>query len=96
MSTTETPIFDLEQEFLQCWAIIDDLKLITEYFINDPKWKGMDASLADALMNKYFGLAEVYDVKMQKAWDSFEAVCREHRSLKHPNLLKNQQDNVSC
>ena len=76
-------IFDLEQQFLQCWEIIDDVKLITEHFIEDPKWQNMEPVLADALMNKYFGLAEVYDLRMQKAWDTFEIVCREYRTARH-------------
>lgn len=75
-------IFDLEQQFLQCWEIINDVKMITEYFIEDPKWEKMDASLADALMNKYYGLAEVYDLKLQKAWDTFEIVCREYHAAR--------------
>ena len=75
-------IFDLEQQFLQCWEIINDVKMITEYFIEDEKWKNMDASLADALMNKYYGLAEVYDLKLQKAWDTFEIVCREYHAAR--------------
>ena len=75
-------IFDLEQQFLQCWEIINDVKMITEYFVEDEKWKNMDASLADALMNKYYGLAEVYDLKLQKAWDTFEIVCREYHAAR--------------
>ena len=75
-------IFDLEQQFLQCWEIINDVKMITEYFIEDEKWQNMDASLADALMNKYYGLAEVYDLKLQKAWDTFEIVCREYHAAR--------------
>ena len=75
-------IFDLEQEFLQCWEIIDDVKLITDHFTDDPKWAEMDPVLADALMNKYYGLAEVYELKMQKAWNTFETVCREYHAAR--------------
>ena len=52
------------------------------YKTRDEKWKNMDASLADALMNKYYGLAEVYDLKLQKAWDTFEIVCREYHAAR--------------
>lgn len=76
-------IFDLEQEFLQCWEIINDIKMITEHFIDGPKWVNMEPALADALMNKYYGLAEVYDLKLQKAWDTFEIVCREYHAARH-------------
>jgi len=75
-------IFDLEQEIINCWEIIDDVKMITDYFTDDPKWKEMDPVLADALMNKYYGLAEVYELKMQKAWNTFETVCREYHAAR--------------
>ena len=77
-------IFDLEQEIMRCWNITDDLDDITTYFVDSPQWKDDDFSpkACDALMNKYFGLKEVYDVKFQKLWDNFEQVCREYHQLR--------------
>ena len=33
-------------------------------------------------MNRYFGIKELYDVKFQKLWATFEAVCKEHHELR--------------
>jgi len=71
-------IFNLEQDIMQCWNVVDDLKTITEYFVESPQWQDMDPKLCDALMNKYLGLKEVYDVRFEKLWKTFEDVAKEH------------------
>tara|TARA_B110000503_G_C7114660_1_gene399771 strand:- start:440 stop:691 length:252 start_codon:yes stop_codon:yes gene_type:complete len=77
-------IFDLEQNIMGAWSIIDDLKLTTSYFIDDEKWKGMSPELADALMNKYGAIEELYELKFEALWANFEKLCaeqKEHREL---------------
>lgn len=65
--------FDLEEQIMRCWMIIDDLEEITKYIVDDPKWAGKDGSAEyqDEIMNKYFGMKELYEVKFQKMWDIF-------------------------
>ena len=75
-------IFDLEQEIMKCWNVCDDIDLITQHFVDSPDWKGMDGELCDALMNKYFGLKEVYELKFQKLWDTFEEHAKEYHQEK--------------
>jgi len=75
-------IFDLEQEIIQCWNVLDDIDLITTWFVEDPKWEGMDPALTDALMNKYFGIKELYQLKFDKMWNTFEEVCGEHHRMR--------------
>lgn len=70
-------IFDLEQELLECWRVIEDIDVVTKYFIDSPQWEGMDPKLADALMNKYFSIKELYDLKFQSMWLKFEEVSKE-------------------
>ena len=66
--------FDLEQKIMKCWMVTDDLDEVTKYFVDDPKWLGKDGSAEyqDEIMNKYFGLKELYEVKCQSLWDTFE------------------------
>ncbi|MAI05366.1 MAG: hypothetical protein CMA07_06605 [Euryarchaeota archaeon] len=66
--------FDLEQKIMKCWMVTDDLDEITKYFIDDEKFQDRcgDAEYQDELMNKYFGLKELYEVKFQSLWDTFE------------------------
>jgi hypothetical protein len=75
-------IFDLEQEIMKCWNITDDIDLITSHFVDSAEWAGMDPKVCDALMNKYFGLKEVYDLKFQKLWDTFEEHAKEYHGNK--------------
>jgi hypothetical protein len=65
--------FDLEQQMMKCWLILEDIDEITTYFVDDPKFRDRcgDAEYQDELMNKYFGLKEIYEVKFQKMWDIF-------------------------
>ena len=71
-------IFDLEQEMLQFANVTDDIERVTKYFIDDSKWESMPPELADAIMNKYFAIKELYEIKFQNMWDTFETVCKEY------------------
>jgi hypothetical protein len=57
--------FDVEQGILNCWNIIDDIKLIYETVGN----KGMSE---DELMNTLIGLESLYKMKFEKLFDDFE------------------------
>lgn len=63
--------FDLEQCIMECWNILDDIEIVTEHFVDSPKWEGMDPKVQDALMNKYFGIKELYDIRFARLWDTF-------------------------
>ena len=71
-------IFDLEQEMLQFANVTDDIDRVTKYFVESSDWEGMDGRLADALMNKYFAIKELYEVKFENMWHTFEQVCKEY------------------
>ena len=75
-------IFDLEQQIFDCWRVTNDIDLVTSWFVEDPKWEGMDPALTDALMNKYFGLKELYELRFEKLWATFEEHCVEHHRLR--------------
>ena len=59
--------FDLEQEIMSCWGVVDDLKrLLNECeAIEDPK-------VADRVQNIVLGLEHVYDMRFQELWNTFE------------------------
>ena len=63
--------FDLEQEIMDCWKVTEDISMVTKHFIDSPQWKGMSAELADAIMNKYFAIEELYELRFQKLFDTF-------------------------
>ena len=73
-------IFDLEQQILQFANVTDDIELVTKYFVEDPKWESMAPELADALMNKYLAIKDLYEIKFENMWHTFEDVCKEYHT----------------
>ena len=71
-------IFDLEQEMLQFANVTDDIERVTKHFLESPQWESMDGKLADALMNKYFAIKELYEIKFENMWHTFDEVCKEY------------------
>lgn len=75
-------IFDLEQQIMQCWHVVDDIEAVTEWFYDSEDWIGMDPKVADAIYNKYAGIKELYDVKFDKLFKTFEKVCKEYHAYR--------------
>jgi hypothetical protein len=75
-------IFDLEQSIISCWQVLDDIDMVTKHFVDDPKWEGIDAELSDAIMNKFFGVKEIYELKFNKLWNEFEEVTKDYHTYK--------------
>ena len=53
--------FDLEQQIMQCWSMVDDVKLFAEQ---------------GAPSNEFAALATVYDRKFTTLFDTFELMLR--------------------
>lgn len=76
-------IFELEQEIMQCWHVVDDIDIITKYFLDDKKFEGkIDAEIWDEIANKYLGIKELYDVKFDHMFQTFETLCREYHTYR--------------
>ena len=55
--------FDLEQEIMKCWKITEDIELLYYNF---------DQLDEDQRMNFLLGLKELYELRFQKLWNTFE------------------------
>lgn len=75
-------IFDLEQQILNFSRVTEDVDLVTKWFVDDPYWEGIDPKVSDAMMNKYFAIKELYDLKFDELWHTFEAVCKEYHQYR--------------
>lgn len=71
--------FVLEDRIMKCWNVTDDIDMVTEYFVDNPKWEHMPADITDAIMNKYFGIKELYEIRFQQLWDCFEDMIHNHQ-----------------
>lgn len=66
-----TDRFDLEQNIMQCWNVCDDIQLYLDMYDN------MDE---DQRMNYLIGLKQMYQLKFERTWNSFE-VCVSTRKI---------------
>jgi hypothetical protein len=64
--------FDLEQEILECWEVTNDMNDVYEYVINTSK--GIDD--ADKVANILLGMSQLYDLKFQKLFNTFEELIK--------------------
>ena len=62
--------FDLEQQLMDCWGVCDDLDMVFKAV--------MDQSLnenPDKLANILLGMKEIYQLKFEQMWNTFENLC---------------------
>ena len=71
-------IFDLEQEIMKAWHIVDDIDLLHENVIET------DMS-TDDIANVLLGLKGVYSMRFQKLVDTFEEVFKEYHAMRKQN-----------
>jgi len=76
--------FDFEQQILKCWNITDDIKEVSEHFMNYH-----EANFTkDRISNSLIGLSELYEIKFNKLWDLFEDVVMD---LVRENKMLNEE-----
>lgn len=82
-------IFDLEQEIMQAWNVVDDIDMLYTYFGDDPMFAGLDAKAEDEMMNLLLGVKSMYALKFEKLFKTFEIITHEyHRRGKHIEELQ--------
>jgi hypothetical protein len=64
--------FDLEQEILNCWRIVDDLKTLNEAVLE----QDIDR---DKISNILTGLSDLYEMKFNKTFEIFEECIRQRK-----------------
>lgn len=73
-------IFDLEQEIMNCWNVTTDIKTIYEHIGDSPVFLGMDGKQQDVIINLLLGVAELYEIKFNNCFRTFEQVCKEYHA----------------
>jgi hypothetical protein len=70
--------FDLEQQIIKCWSVVDDLKDLDEGL-----FEGWLEFNQDSVSNHILGVANNYEIKFQKLWNIFESIVEnDYRKLK--------------
>ncbi len=65
--------FDLEQQILDCWHITDDIDMLFEAVTDNDIDK-------DKIANILLGIKELYHLKFERAFNTFEKLLREERN----------------
>ena len=60
--------FDLEQEIMNCWRVTDDIDSVA-HFVGEIE---MDAKDQDAILNMLLGMKQLYEVKFNVMFNTFE------------------------
>lgn len=81
-------IFELEQEILHCWHITNDLRDVSEMFL-----EGYKVATPDNISNVCSALADVYNMRFEKMWRNFENITSEYWQMKK-RLEKLELDNI--
>jgi len=75
-----TKMQELEQKILGCWQITDDLDEVFSYFYEEDK---IDK---DKLAHVLLGLKEIYNIKFENTFNTYEQALKEHYDCK-PNSV---------
>jgi len=67
-------IFDLEQAVMNCWEIVDDLKLLRKTV------PGLSA--AEEVQEQIQAIESVYQMRFDNMWMIFEELCAEHHKYR--------------
>lgn len=68
--------FDLEQEIMSCWAVVDDIGRIYHHVGDNPRFVGLAPTAEDEIMNLLLGLKSLYELKFENLWTTFEEVIK--------------------
>jgi len=78
--------FDVEQQIMDCWHVVDDLKVLTEAVIEN--------NLShDEISNVLIGLETLYQLKFDKLFRTFEETIRQNHEARQESLF--DDDNMS-
>ena len=73
------PIFDLEEQMLAFDNVTADIDLVVKHLIDRPQGYS-----DDDLMNKFMAIKDLYEIKFQQMWSTFDEVVKEyHERGKH-------------
>lgn len=64
--------FDLEQHIMECWNVTSDVDMLLEAILDSPRFSDMPAEYADRISNMLLGMKELYEMRFERLWSTFE------------------------
>lgn len=72
MSETNRNRFDLEQDIMNCWSVVDDIKELSRSMLD------RRTMTEDEISNYLLGLETIYQVKFERLFETFEMLVRQN------------------
>ena len=69
--------FNLEDDIMKCWNVTEDIDMIMERMLDSPTFEGMPAELSDKTANLLIGLKELYNLRFERLWETFEYMLKD-------------------
>ena len=67
------PIFDLEEQMLAFASVTSDIELVVRHLMDRT-----DGYTSDDVMNKFMAIKDLYEIKFQQMWSTFDEVVKEY------------------
>ena len=67
------PIFDLEEQMLAFASVTSDIELVVRHLMDRPQEYS-----DDDVMNKFMAIKDLYEIKFQQMWSTFDEVVKEY------------------
>ena len=79
--------FELEQQIMDCWHVVDDLKVVSESLVEDD----LDPEKA---ANILIGMENLYQLKFDRMFRTFNKFQREHYEALKPPMTRKKLDEM--
>lgn len=71
--------FDLEQQIMNCWNVVDDVDAVYKYVGDHKDFIGMDPAHSDKISNLLLGISSLYKLKFETLFSTFESLINEKK-----------------
>lgn len=66
--------FDFEQQIMDCWHVVDDVKTVSKYVMDAP----LEAGREDKIANMLIGIEALYQAKFEELFRQFEQMIKDN------------------
>lgn len=67
--------FNFEQQIMDCWHVVDDVKTVSKYVMDAP----LEAGREDKIANMLIGIEALYQAKFEELFRLFEEGIKEEK-----------------
>lgn len=72
----------LEDDIMKAWGVVDELDLLIKHFGDHPRFEGLSAEANDEMINVLIGVKELYSIKFENMWTTYELVVKDFYKYK--------------